>query len=84
MVLVGRKRALAGAPGHGDFGVAGFIILAERSAAIPFALDVVLDAETLQFVSRFLRVVGGIRVKRCLVTEQQGIPFLLFLVGLLQ
>jgi hypothetical protein len=76
MVLVGRKRTVAGALGHGDFDVAGFIILAQRSTAIPFALDVVLDAETLQLVSRFLRTVCDIRVKRCFVTEQQGIPLL--------
>ena len=29
MVLVGGKRAFAGAPCHGDFGIAGFIILAK-------------------------------------------------------
>ena len=47
MVLVGGKRAFAGAPGNGDFGIAGFFILAKLPAPIPFALDLVLDPETL-------------------------------------
>ena len=70
MVFAGCEWSLAGASGYCDLGVAGFIILAQRSAAIPFALNLILDAKTPQSVPSFLRAVGGISVKRCLVTEQ--------------
>ena len=36
-------------------------------------MDTILDAEALQHVACFLRAVGGIGVKCCLIAQKQGV-----------